>query len=66
MQEKQRTLLEMWPVMKEDVKTFIADRPGWFINALEKACEKKGTRGWNDVETVIHILQFLKDTEIEY
>jgi len=56
----------MWPVLKEDMENFISDRPGWFINALEKAREKKGSSGWKDVETVINILQFLKDTEYEY
>jgi len=48
------------------MEEFISDRPGWFISALEKARQKKGSQGWQDVETVIHILQFLKDTEIEY
>ena len=62
----QRTLLELWPVIQDDLKHFISDRPGWFINALEKALQKKGSKGWQDVETVINVLQFLKDTEIEY
>lgn len=64
--DNKHTILEMWPVLKEDMETFISDRPGWFINALEKAREKKGSSGWKDVETVINILQFLKDTEYEY
>ena len=62
----QRTLLELWPVMQDDIKKFISDRPGWFVEALGKAREKKGTEGWKNVETVINILQFLKDTEVEY
>ena len=66
MTEKQRTILELWPVLKEDMEKFISDRPGWFIDALGKARDKKGVQGWKDVETVINILQFLKDTEIEY
>ena len=66
MQDRQRTILEMWPLLKGDFQKFISDRPGWFINALEKARNKKGSQGWKDVETVINILQFLKDTEIEY
>jgi len=56
----------MWPVLKDDLQKFISDRPGWFINALSTARDKKGSQGWKDVETVINILQFLKDTEIEY
>ena len=66
MTDKQHTLLEMWPVLKDDLQKFISDRPGWFIDALSKAQNKKGIKGWKDVETVINILQFLKDTEIEY
>ena len=33
----QRTLLELWPVIQDDLKHFVSDRPGWFISALEKA-----------------------------
>jgi len=63
---EKNTILELWPVLKEDMEKFISDRPGWLISALEKARDKKGSKGWNDVETVINILQFLKDTEYEY
>ena len=66
MADKQRTILEMWPVLKDDLQKFISDRPGWFVDALSTALNKKGSQGWKDVETVINILQFLKDTEIEY
>ena len=66
MADKQRTLLEMWPALKDDMKNFISDRPGWFIDALSTARARKGSQGWKDVETIINILQFLKDTEIEY
>jgi len=53
-------------VIKEDMEKFISDRQGWFINTLQKALEKKGNRDWKDVEMVINMLQFLKDTEVEY
>ena len=66
MADGQKTLVELWPVIKDDMQNFISDRPGWFISALEQARAKKGNRGWKDVETVINILQFLKDTEVEY
>ncbi len=66
MSDKKNTIIELWPILKDDMTKFISDRPGWLINALEKARDKKGTRGWNDVETVINILRFLKDTEVEY
>ncbi len=63
---EKNTILELWPILKDDMEKFISDRPGWLISALEKARDKKGSKGWNDVETVINILQFLKDTEYEY
>jgi len=53
-------------MMKDDMQKFISDRPGWFIEALGQAREKKGSKGWNDVETIMNILQFLKDNEVEY
>ena len=59
-------MLDYWPVLGDDFKKFISDRPGWLISALENASKKKGKRGWKDIETVIRILQFLRDTEIEY
>jgi len=64
--DKHYQIVEIWPMIKEDMENFISDRPGWFINALENARKKKGIRGWNDVETITNILQFLKDTEVEY
>jgi hypothetical protein len=66
MSNERRTILELWPILKDDMTKFISDRPGWFISALEKARDKKGTQGWKDVNTVIDILQFLRDTEVEY
>jgi hypothetical protein len=64
--DRPRTVLESWPVIREDFKVFMSDRPGWLIGVLEKAYKKKGNSGWRDVERVIEILQFLKDTEVEY
>ncbi|MFC1893527.1 hypothetical protein ACFLYR_05805 [Chloroflexota bacterium] len=66
MAKSECTILQYWPVLCEDFKKFISDRPGWFISALENARRKKGKKGWEDVETLTNILQFLKDTEVEY
>jgi len=59
-------LLDLWPQIQEDFKKFMSDRPGWLIGVLEAARHKEGEEGWQDVERVINILQFLKDTDIEY
>jgi len=64
--DEQRKILDLWPVIQEDFKKFMSDRPGWLIATLENARKKKGNKGWQDVEMVIQVLQFLKDTEIEY
>ena len=64
--EKHLTLLKMWPLMKDDMQMFFSDRPGWLIESLSQARNKRGAAGWNDVETIINILQFLKDNEVEY
>ena len=66
MSEHQRTVVEVWPIVKDDLEKFISDRPGWLIDALEKARDKKGNRGWKDVEILTKILQFIKDTPVEY
>ena len=66
MSDEKQTILQLWPMIKEDMEEFISDRPGWLINALQRALNRKGSKGWKDVETVINILQFLKDTEVEY
>ncbi len=58
-------ILDLWPIMLDDFKKFMSDRPGWLIDALENAREK-GEEGWGDVEKLVAILRFLKDTEIEY
>ena len=66
MSNEQSTIIELWPKIKDDMQMFIGDRPGWLIDSLKKAQDKRGNRGWKDVETVINILQFLKDTPVEY
>ena len=66
MSERQYTLVELWAALKVDMEKFISDRPGWLIDVLKQAREKGGRRGWQDVETVMNILQFLRDTEVEY
>jgi hypothetical protein len=63
---EQRALLDLWPVIEDDFQKFMSDRMGWLIGVLEQARQTKGNQGWNDVEKVITILQFLKDTEVEY
>lgn len=63
---EQRALLDLWPVIQDDFKKFTSDRPGWLIGVLEHARQKKERQGWDDIEKLINILQFLKDTEVEY
>jgi hypothetical protein len=61
-----RKIIDIWPVIQEDFKTFMSDRPGWLITTLENARKRRGKEGWQEIDRVINILHFLKDTEIEY
>ena len=63
---EQSKIIDLWPRIEGDFKKFMSDRPGWLIDTLQNARNKKGNRGWQDVDKVVRILQFLKDTEIEY
>ena len=45
MSDKQNTILELWPAINDDMQKFISDRPGWFIEALTEAKNKKRDSG---------------------
>jgi hypothetical protein len=35
------TILESWPMLKEDLISFLSDTDAWVITELKKACETK-------------------------
>ncbi|MBN1176969.1 MAG: hypothetical protein JXA51_04740 [Dehalococcoidales bacterium] len=41
----QRKIIDIWPVIQEDFKKFMSDRPGCFVETLENARNVKGNKG---------------------
>ena len=47
------TILESWPMLKEDLIRFLSDTDAWVIAELKKAC---GTQDWNKIRNVIDMM----------
>ncbi|MFC1894171.1 hypothetical protein ACFLYR_09220 [Chloroflexota bacterium] len=45
MSNEQPTIVDLWSKMNGDMRKFVADRPGWLIDVLKRAHDKKGSRG---------------------
>ena len=50
------TILESWPMLKEDLISFLSDTDAWVINELKKACE---TKDWGRISNVIDVMDSL-------
>ena len=47
------TILESWPMLKEDLISFLSDTDAWVIAELRKACE---TQDWDKISNVIDVM----------
>jgi len=47
------TILESWPMLKEDLISFLSDTDAWVIAELKKACE---TQDWDKIGNVIDVM----------
>jgi len=47
------TILESWPMLKEDLISFLSDTDAWVIAELKKACE---TQDWDRISNVIDVM----------
>jgi len=47
------TILESWPMLKEDLISFLSDTDAWVITELKKACE---TKDWGRISNVIDVM----------
>ena len=47
------TILESWPMLKEDLISFLSDTDAWVITELRKACEVKD---WGRISNVIDVM----------
>ncbi len=53
MPDAKYTIVESWPMMKEDLIRFLTDTDEWAINELKDARRKKK---WDDVNKIIDIM----------
>lgn len=53
MSKSKHTILESWPMLKEDLISFLGDTDAWIIAELKKACK---TKDWGRVAKVIDVM----------
>ena len=54
MSETKYTILESWPMLKEDLESFLSDTDAWIISKLKKASE---ANDWESVRKVIEVME---------
>ena len=54
MSKNEYTILESWPMLKEDLISFLSDTDAWVIAELKKACAAKD---WDKVSNVIDVME---------
>ena len=58
MSEAKYTILESWPMLKDDLREFLLDTDGWIMSKLKEAHHKKD---WAIVLNLLDIMQLVKD-----
>ncbi len=58
MTQEKHTILESWPVLKEDLNHFLSDTDGWVISELRKAREAED---WEAVDRLIDVMEMVHD-----
>ena len=53
MSNNEYTILESWPMLKEDLLSFLSDTDVWVITELKKAYEDKD---WGKVSNIIDVM----------
>ena len=53
MSNKEYTILESWPMLKEDLISFLSDTDAWVITELKKAYE---TKDWGRIGNIIDVM----------
>ncbi len=53
MLNKEYTILESWPMLKEDLISFLSDTDAWVIAELKKAYEAKD---WGRIGNIIDVM----------
>jgi hypothetical protein len=53
MPDNEYTILESWPMLKEDLISFLSDTDEWVITELKKAYE---TKDWKKISNIIDVM----------
>jgi len=53
MSDKESTILESWPMLKEDLISFLSDTDAWVITELKKAYQSKD---WGRISNIIDVM----------
>ncbi len=56
MSEMKYTILESWPMLKEDLESFLSDTDAWIISELKKAHQ---AHNWEAISEVIEVMEFV-------
>lgn len=56
MAEKKYTIVESWPMLKEDLESFLSDTDAWIISELKKAYQ---ANDWEEISKVIEVMEFV-------
>ena len=54
----ERTIIESWPGLKEDLMSFLSDTDAWIIIELKKAHRSKD---WGKVKRVLEVMESVHD-----
>jgi len=58
MSDRKQTILESWPMLKEDLVSFVSDTDAWVVAELKKAV---ATEDWRRVSSVIDLMDSLQN-----
>jgi len=56
MSDRKQTILESWPMLKEDLVSFLSDTDAWVVAELKKA---SAAEDWRRVSSVIDLMDAL-------
>ncbi len=58
MSKNKHTILESWPMLKEDLISFLSDTDAWIITELRKG---RKTKDWGRIGKVIDVMDSVHD-----
>jgi hypothetical protein len=63
MSDNEYTILESWPMLKEDLTNFLSDTDAWVITELKKAYKAKD---WGKVNNIIDVMDSIHNLSHEH